>query len=188
MGGFESDYINFLIDPVYTALWDSHLYSLTVNARELKFWENVHPHHVSKVICHVSHVRCHMSGVMCLVSYVWYQMYLFLLYLDKAIGLVRWGCVINLAYPSSFQISMVHNLPLIPVKIDWPICSPAFYQSNFVIAYLPLSKPCFTSPATSARLAAILSYILHSKSRDNSVGCTAPCCSDLYCTEQYQTE
>ena len=51
-----------------------------VRARELKFWENVHPHHVS-------HVTCHKSGVTCAVSHfntyiyfykmvklVWYQL------------------------------------------------------------------------------------------------------------------
>ena len=42
----------------------------TVRARELKFWENVHPPqrvmcHVSCVMCHVSHVTCHVSHVTC---------------------------------------------------------------------------------------------------------------------------
>ena len=42
-----------------------------VRARELKFWETVHPPkhvtcHMSRVtMCQVSHVTCHMSRVMC---------------------------------------------------------------------------------------------------------------------------
>ena len=54
-----------------------HPKSQTIRARELKFWENVHPPpcvtcymshvtcHMSHVRCQVSHVRCHMSGVAC---------------------------------------------------------------------------------------------------------------------------
>ena len=50
-----------------------HHKSQTVRARELKFWENVHPPpcvtcQVSSVTCPVSHGRCHISGVMCQVS------------------------------------------------------------------------------------------------------------------------
>ena len=49
--------------------------SQTIRARELKFWENVHPPqhvtcHVSRVTCHVSRVTCHMSRVTCHVSHV----------------------------------------------------------------------------------------------------------------------
>ena len=35
----------------------------TVRARKLKFWENVHPHHMSHILCHMSHVACGMSCV-----------------------------------------------------------------------------------------------------------------------------
>ena len=57
-----------------------HHNSQTVRARELKFWENVHPTpcvmchvscvmcHVSCVTCHVSHVTCHLSSVTCHMS------------------------------------------------------------------------------------------------------------------------
>ena len=49
--------------------------SQTIKARELKFWENVHPwqhvtFHVSHVTCHMLHVTCHLSHVTCPVSHV----------------------------------------------------------------------------------------------------------------------
>ena len=43
-----------------------HGQSPTVRAKELTFWENVHPPttcHMSCVTCNVSCVRCHISGV-----------------------------------------------------------------------------------------------------------------------------
>ena len=43
-----------------------HCPSKTVRARELKFWENVHP--PPSVTYPVSYVRCHVSGVPCQVS------------------------------------------------------------------------------------------------------------------------
>ena len=52
-----------------------HCLSQTVKARELKFWENVHPPpfvkcHMSHVTCHMSCVRCHVSDVTCHLSHV----------------------------------------------------------------------------------------------------------------------
>ena len=49
--------------------------SQTTKARELKFWEIVHPPqhvtcHVSCVTCQVSHVTCHLSHVPCQTSCV----------------------------------------------------------------------------------------------------------------------
>ena len=56
-----------------------HLHSQTVRARELTFWDKVHPPPVtchmshfmwnmSRVTCHVSHVTCRMSCVTCHMS------------------------------------------------------------------------------------------------------------------------
>ena len=47
-----------------------HSQSQTGRARELTFWQNVHPTlcvmcHVSCVMCHMSHGMCHMSHVTC---------------------------------------------------------------------------------------------------------------------------
>ena len=65
--------INSLIKSVSQPLVQissKHCQSRTGRARELKFWENVHPTlcvmcHVSCVTCHVSTVRCHLSPVTC---------------------------------------------------------------------------------------------------------------------------
>ena len=43
----------------------NHCLSLTVKARELELGENVHPLHVSHVMCHMSCVAYHMSCVVC---------------------------------------------------------------------------------------------------------------------------
>ena len=53
-----------------------------VRARELKFWENVHPPkhvmcHVSRVTCHVSHVTCHVSHVTCHMSHILFIFFIF---------------------------------------------------------------------------------------------------------------
>ena len=45
-----------------------HCLSWTVRAGELKYWENVHPHHVSHVMLQMSLVSCHMSHVTWQVS------------------------------------------------------------------------------------------------------------------------
>ena len=46
-----------------------HDNSQTVRARKLKFWENVHPPHVSHFMCHESSVTCQVPGVTCQVSH-----------------------------------------------------------------------------------------------------------------------
>ena len=56
-------------------LIDSSFIPKTIRARELKFWENVHPTpcvmcHLSPVTCYLSHVICHVSPVMCYLSHV----------------------------------------------------------------------------------------------------------------------
>ena len=43
-----------------------HCQSQTERARELEFWENVHP--TLCVTCHVSHVTCHQARVTCQLS------------------------------------------------------------------------------------------------------------------------
>ena len=62
--------IDWLTESPFSANPSKHHYTKTVRARELTFFENVHPHHVSHVrcqvsvvLCQVSHVRCHMSCV-----------------------------------------------------------------------------------------------------------------------------
>ena len=59
-----------------------HCQSQTGRARELTFWENVHPTlcvmcHVSCVMCHVSCVMCHVSRVTCHLSCVTCHMSIF---------------------------------------------------------------------------------------------------------------
>ena len=44
--------------------------SQTVRARELKFWENVHPPQTCHMSCVTCHVPCHVSDVTCHVSHV----------------------------------------------------------------------------------------------------------------------
>ena len=46
-----------------------HCQSQTGKARQLKFFENVHPRYVSCVLCHVSCVTCHVSPVTCHMSH-----------------------------------------------------------------------------------------------------------------------
>ena len=60
-----------------------HCQSQTRRARELKFWENVHPtlcgmHHVSHVTCHESCVTSHVPPVLRHVSPVSCQKFIFL--------------------------------------------------------------------------------------------------------------
>ena len=65
--------INSLIKSAFSSKPSKHHYTQTVRARELNFWENVHPppsvtFQVSCVTCQVSCVRCHVSGITCQVS------------------------------------------------------------------------------------------------------------------------
>ena len=64
-----------------------HCLSQTLRARELKFGENIHPHHVShvtwcvsRVTCHISHVTCHISHVTCHVLNVMCNFFFFILF------------------------------------------------------------------------------------------------------------
>ena len=52
--------INWFIHPL-VQISSKHCQSQTGRARELTFWENVHPKLC--VMCHVSHVTCHLSPV-----------------------------------------------------------------------------------------------------------------------------
>ena len=68
-------------DPL-VQISSKHCQSQTGRARELKFWENLHPTqcvlcHVSHVMCHLSHVTCHLSHVTCHMSHVTCQSYLY---------------------------------------------------------------------------------------------------------------
>ena len=64
--------------------------SQTVRARELKFWENVHPPNMSRVTCHVSRrVTYHVSHVILF----------FFIFSDKVVKLIGGGYVINGANP-----------------------------------------------------------------------------------------
>ena len=81
--------------------WEGHPFipdlQITERARELKFWENVHP--PPCVPCHVSHVTCHMSGITCYMSCVMCPMSHFFFTKFELIG---GGSVINRAYPVYF--------------------------------------------------------------------------------------
>ena len=51
-----------------------HHNAQTIRARELQFWENVHPTtcvscHLSHVTCLISYVTCHMSSVKCQLNF-----------------------------------------------------------------------------------------------------------------------
>ena len=61
--------------------------------------------HMSCVTCHVSHVTCHMSHVIYYMSHVFFSLF-FLLFLDKMVGLVGGGSVINGAYPVQFSLQI----------------------------------------------------------------------------------
>ena len=68
--------VNWLMNWVTLSSKPSkHHYNQTVRARELTFWENVHP--PLFVTCQMSIVRCHISCVMCLVSGVRCVMFCF---------------------------------------------------------------------------------------------------------------
>ena len=103
--------------------------SQAVRARELKFWENVHP--TPCVTCHISHVRCQVTGdrchmscvrclmwrvmcqvscVMCSMSHVFFSLFLFFpFFSDKVVELVGIGSVINRAYLPGLVSRYQHN-------------------------------------------------------------------------------
>ena len=59
----------------FSSRYSQHHKSQTIRAKELTFWENVHPTpcvmcHLSPVTCYLSHVACHMSPVTCHLSSV----------------------------------------------------------------------------------------------------------------------
>ena len=74
---FYKHLCHYLSQCSFSSQSSRHHKSQIVRARELNFWENVHPSpcvtchmshvmcYMSCVTCHVSHVRCHMSGVTC---------------------------------------------------------------------------------------------------------------------------
>ena len=79
------------------------LHSQTVQARDVKFWENVHLPTcvmclVSCVVCHVSHITCHMSKVTCNMSHI------------KHFKLAGKWSAINGAYPVKFIICIIPHL------------------------------------------------------------------------------
>ena len=88
--------IHSLIHPL-VPICSIPCYSQTIRARELKFWENVHPTlcvmcHVSCVKCQVSSVTCHISGVACHFCLLFFS-------LGEGLDLLGGGSVINGAYP-----------------------------------------------------------------------------------------
>ena len=59
---------SLLIQSWFVEIYSKHSQSQAGRARELEFWENVHPTqrvmcHMSRVTCHLSHITCHMSDV-----------------------------------------------------------------------------------------------------------------------------
>ena len=96
--------INSLSD-LLVKISSKHSQSQTGRARELKFWENVHPTlcvmcHVSDVGCHVSRVTCNFSLVTCHLSHVQicFLFFFTLIFFDKVVELVCGGFVFNGAY------------------------------------------------------------------------------------------
>ena len=85
--------IDWLPEWPFSPKLSKHLYSQTVRARELIFWENVHP--PPCVTYRASRVRFQVSGARCPVSCVTCNYY-FLLY--KVFWLVGGGSVIIGAY------------------------------------------------------------------------------------------
>ena len=107
-------WLMYLTDPVWQGLFYNHIHdwfihslshwvilfsqssrnhkSQTVRARDLPFWEFVHP--PPCVTCHMSHVKCHVSGVRCQVSPVMCQMsHVFILFFPGQIGGACWWMV-----------------------------------------------------------------------------------------------
>ena len=90
------DYISDWVSNPLVKIFSKHSQSQSGRARELKFWENVHP--TLYVMCHVSCVTCHVSRHL---SHVKLYIYIFILKikLDKVVELVGGWSVINGAYP-----------------------------------------------------------------------------------------
>ena len=84
--------INQLIQSAFSSKSSKYHKSQTRRARELKFWENVHP--PQHVTCHMPHVTCHVSHVTCHVSHVTCNFFF-----DKPVKLIGGGSVINGANP-----------------------------------------------------------------------------------------
>ena len=87
--GYSLSHRSFFSKP------SKHHYTQTLWARELKFWENVHPRprvtcQLSGVTCHVSSVRCQVSGYRCYVSGVISQVSVFLSFFGQSGGASPW--------------------------------------------------------------------------------------------------
>ena len=72
--------IHSFIHP-FVKIYSKHSQSQTGRARELKFWENVHPTIcvmclVSYLTCYGSHVMCHLSYVTCYMSNFFFTFFL----------------------------------------------------------------------------------------------------------------
>ena len=91
--------IKSVSESSFVKISSTNLHSVTVRARELKFWEKVH--FPPPVICHVSHVTCHVSRVTCHMSHVRCHM-IFFFFFYKFVKFVDRGSEINGATPSSF--------------------------------------------------------------------------------------
>ena len=97
-----------------------HFQSQTVQAREPKFWCNLHHPLFSFVMCLISRVRCHVSGIMCQLSHVTcyfvkrrrkktIKIYT-KKYTKKVVELVGGGSVIDWFIPSSFILGKQWNV------------------------------------------------------------------------------
>ena len=85
--------LNSVSDPL-VKISSKNSQSQTRRARDLKFFENVHP---------TIRVMCHMSCVTCPLSHEFFFLH-FLYKLDIMVGLVGGGSVINGAYPVQFLL------------------------------------------------------------------------------------
>ena len=72
-------------------------YFQTVRDGELKFLKNVHPQHVSHVMCNMSCVAYHVAYVMCHMSCAKFFVYFYFLNIYNILKLVGGGSVINVA-------------------------------------------------------------------------------------------
>ena len=84
-----------------------------MKARELKFWENVHP--PKRVTCHMSRVTCQMSHFF----YIYMYIYIYIFFLYKVVELIGGGSVINGATPSSFPNYILHICHKYASKYIW---------------------------------------------------------------------
>ena len=115
--------------------------SQTRTARELKFWENVHP--PQHVACHMTGVTCHMSLVACHVSHV--TCHKFFSFYGQSGEVYQWRVCYQWGLPHLVSIQMLvpqaysaNNYPIIePLQIflldlfdilksgDWQMCGKA---------------------------------------------------------------